>query len=264
MTVLYVLLGMAAVVALLLFLRVTVVLEAGDEWRMTLWILFLRFRLFPKRRKPIRLRQFRIRAFRRRRLKEERRYRKKQIAKRFSEAEKERKKEAAPQEPKRSLKENIEEGVWLVRNVILQMVRTFGSRLRIKVIRFRITVAGEDPARTAIVYGCVCQAVSAILALTERGLRVSYPRGDPDAVAVRADFLSGKPVFDVKLNVSFRIWHLLAAAGKGLVSYLKKPRETKKSKSDDPGGSRAEKTKTIRRKNEKQYENAPVPAGREV
>ena len=202
MTALYILLGIAALIAFLALLRITLILDAEEELTLTVKVLCFRFRLLPKRKRPPKLRHFRIKAFRRRRLKEERRFRKKELvhaASKKKEKKAEAVKAAEKEAPKRSLKENVAFGVDLVKYVVLRVLKAFGKRLRVDIHRIDITVATGDAAKTAITYGYVCQGVAYLKTVLDRYLTIRYSQKQRDAVVVRVDYLGERSTFKVHM-----------------------------------------------------------------
>ena len=125
MTALYILLGLAAFIALVACLRLTLVLRLEEEFSLSARILCFRIPLLPKKEKPLRPSRFRIKAFRRWRLKEEKQFRKKALAKAAADRKKEEKKKADEALKdgiqKKSWRDNATFGVDLVRHVILHL-----------------------------------------------------------------------------------------------------------------------------------------------
>ena len=277
MTALYIILGIAALIAFLAFLRITLILDAEEELTLVVKVLCFHFRLLPKRKRLPKLRHFRIKTFRRRRLKEEKRFRKKELARAASE-KKEKQAEAVKAEgkevPKRSLKENVAFGIDLVKHVVWRVLKTFGKRLRVDIYRFDITVATGDAAKTAITYGYVCQGVAYLEAVLDRYLNVRYPQKQRDAVAVRVDYLGEKSTFKVHMAFHIRVWQVLSLGLDALKGYLTMPKHEPKtepkdkaaskdkadSDSSDPFSGQAAPMNHTENKNEK----APEQAGKEV
>jgi len=268
-TVLYILLGIAAFFTLLACLNLTLILKAEDELTLTLRVLCFRIRLHPKRKSRPRLKDYRIKTFRKRRLREEKRFRKRELAKAAAARKKEEKKKAvkaAGQEPpKRSLKENVAFGIDLVKYVILRVITRFGKRLRIDVHHIDVVVASGDAAKTAVTFGYVCQGVAYLKELLDRHLQIRYPDKREGTISVRVDYLTEQPTFKVHIDFHIRVWQVVSLGMTALKGYLvmpkhePKPKDTKPESHDTPSGQSAPIDHTQNKK-----ENAPQQAGKEV
>ena len=99
------------------------------------------------------------------------------------------------------------EKIALVRALAAVLVRKTGKHLRLQAAALHIRVATGDAARTAILYGAVCQSLAYLLALLDRVTRLRAT--EPD-VSVESDYLSEKSSADVHLVFSIRIIGALA------------------------------------------------------
>ena len=272
MTALYILLGIAAFITLLALLRITLILDAEEELTLIVQVLCFRFRLLPKRKRPPRYKGFRIKAFRRRRLKEEKRHRKKELARAAVSEKKKKKAEAVKaagkEEPKRTLKDNVAFGIDLVKYVVLRVLKAFGKRLRVDIHRIDITVATGDAAKTAITFGYVCQGVAYIKELLDRCLNIRYPGKREETISVRVDYLAEKPTFKVHMAFHIRVWQVVSLGFAALKGYLAMPKHEPKAKPKDKTHPASHDTLSesnapidhTKIKNEK----APETAGKEV
>lgn len=225
MPVLIILGVLALIIALVLTLRVTLNIEYKDEVKMSVRVLFLKIGILPKKKKPINYKKFtakRLRRLlekdRRAELKKQEKKKKKQGAKAQKKAEKKKNKEIEkrnrrlghPAPKKRSLSENLD----IVRLILEAVARYFGKGIHVKVTRIRITVASDDAAKTAIMYGAVSAAVSWILEFLEQKAHLKY-KGEGDDpendVSVIADFTAEKPTADLKLSLRVHVWPLITS-----------------------------------------------------
>ncbi len=241
MTALYIILGIAAFFTLLACLRLTLILDVEEEAAVTVKVLFLKFKLAPRKDKP-KPKHFRIKAFRKRRKKEEKRYLKNKLAKARADRKKEEKNKAAEASEQKaetkSLKDNASYGIDLVKYVVLRVLKTFGRHLRVDIRRIDITVAEEDPAKTAVTFGYVCQGVAYLKEILERYLTIRY-REREGVVAVRADYLSGKGRFKANLAFHIRVWQVVAVAFVALKGYLAMPKKDKPQSSEPKSENQA-------------------------
>lgn len=194
-----------------MFLRVSVIIEADEGARVFLKILFIKIKLVPKERKKINLRDFESKRFKRKQEKEKKKALARKKSKQKKEAKKKQKKdiakEKAKEQPKKKMSvSEIMDIVGLVSKLVGTFFVRFAKRLRLDLARIHITVGGEDAASTAISYGVVCQGVSAVVELLDRITNIT-PEKNRD-IAVGVDFLSDKMKVDIKLSASLRVWHV--------------------------------------------------------
>ncbi len=273
---LLIILAVLAFFVLIAFIRPTVRIRTGNELSVALKVLFFRFRLFPRKEKKIKLKNFKIKNFRKMRLKEEKRLlakQKKKAEKEQKKAEKAQKKEAKGEvqkeesEGKRSLRENTVFVLDLVKYVLARALSKFGKYLRIEIRQIDITVAGEDPAKTAITFGTVVQAVSYIKELADQTLNVRYPEKREQYIAVRVDYLSAEPTVLLDISFGIRIWQIIAvgiAALKGYFFDVGKHEEKKTGKEQDEPGSALKNGETEKKTKKSDRKKEPVKTGTEV
>ncbi len=234
MILLYILGGLVFLVFSVMLIPITVDIKLEDELYVTLKTAFVKIKLTPRKEKPTRLSDFRIARFRKRRLKEQRKYllsRPKKKKPEQTEAEK----KAKEEKPKRSLKENVDYVLDLVKLVVLRAIKKFGKHLRISLYYLQITVGGTEPDKTAITYGYICQSIAYLTKIFDRHLNMKYPGKTENRIYVGADFSS--PKTDVRLHIAFRIkvWHMAHTGLSALLGYMGMPkREPKKVIQKDP------------------------------
>ena len=205
---------------LLLSLKATFTVEYAGEVRLTLRVLFLRLRLFPKKEKKRPQSMSRRRAERLKASLE-----KKQEKKRAKKQKKKAAKAAAKAEKKQSGKKSkkspqeIFDIITTACNLVKQVVGKFFGHLRIDLARIRICVGMGDAASTALVYGAVSQAINVFFPLIEDIKTVSLPKGRD--IAVTADFTSDETEIDIKISFSLRVWHLFHIAIAALIELIK-------------------------------------------
>lgn len=191
MTALYIILGILLCLFLLLMMRVRVVLAFDDSIRVDLCILFFKFRLYPRKKKKIRVKDY-----------SHKRYRKR-LAKRR--AEKKKKGEVAPQQkkPKLPLRQRISLFISLFKGIYEPFLRYF----RIDIARLRIDVATGDAAKTAILTGVVSQSVAYLCAILDNHTNVG--RTYHAEIAVQPNFLEERSRAEGKFIFSLRTVRIL-------------------------------------------------------
>ena len=233
MILLWIFLGIAALIALIMLTPVTVDIKVKDELIVYLKVWFVKIKLTPKKEKPIKLSDFKIARFRKRRLKEQEKYllsRPKKKSGHITDAEKEEK-----EKPQYALKENVRYVLDLIRLAVLKAIKKFGKHFRISLYHLRITVGGNEPDKTAITYGYICQGVSYLTAIFDRHLNMKYPGKTENRIFVGADFTSPKTKIDLHVSFRIKVWHIASVGLTGLFGFLKVPkRVAKEIKENNP------------------------------
>ncbi len=194
----------------LMFLRASVIIEADEGARVYLKILFFKLRLYPKEKKRIRLKDYSTKRFKRLAEKEKKKSESKQKKKASKQAKKQKKTSAQDGKKEKMTLSDITDIVLLVRKLAQTFFAKFGKHLHLDITRVHVTVAGEDPASTAIFYGIVCQSVAYLVELLDNITNLC-PKEDKD-IAVNADFFATKPSVNIKLAASMRVWQAIDIA----------------------------------------------------
>ena len=226
MILLYMFGALLALIALVLLTPITVDVKLKDELTAYLKIWFVKIKLTPKTEKPIKLSDFKIARFRKNRLKEQKEYllSKKKLNKKKIESESKKKKE----KPEYSLKENVRYGIDLMRLAVLRAIKKFGRHLKISLYHLRITVGGNEPDKTAIAYGYICQSVSYLTHIFDKHLNMKYPGKTENRIYVGADFTSPKTEIDLHIAFKIRAWQLVSVGLNGLFGYFDVPKRVPK------------------------------------
>ena len=233
---LYIVLGIVALVLLTLSVPITVEICSGEELTVKLRALLFSFKLYPRKEKPVKLSQWKIKSYRKRRLREYRKYLKKKLR---SEAEDKRIKRFADEHPdefktaksnaKVSTKDNAKYVLDIINNAVVKSLKTFKHGLKVKIYYLRVTVGGDEPDKTALTYGYVCQSVAYLNEILKQHLNVSYPGHTDRRLYVGVDFLAPKTIVEARVSLNMRVWHLLKTAGVGIYGYLTTDKPVKKS-----------------------------------
>lgn len=202
---------------LLLSLKATVTVGYGDTVTLSVRVLFIRIRLLPKAEKRAR-RSMSAAQARRIRKKAEKKAAKKAEAAKKKKEKKSAHKLSREEKPKKTPRE-ILDILSLVRAIVAAVVRKFFKHLRIDVARLKIKVATGDAASTAVAYGAITGAVSALLPVLEKVKSFKLP--DQKDLSVEADFLGDGCEFDLSLSFSLRVWHVLDVALGALAAFLR-------------------------------------------
>ena len=190
--------------ALLLALRVRICIVLKDDTSVTLHILCFQKRLFPRRKK--------VKPFSRKRAEKNARKAAKKASKKAAKAKKE-KHLFSPKKEK-----TFAEKIIFVRAISAVLIRKTHKHLRMHAARLHVRVATGDAAKTAILYGVVCQSLSYLLALFDRVTKLKAVIPD---VSVTADYLSEKPSADIRLVFSLRVWGALAIIFSAAIAFIR-------------------------------------------
>ncbi len=218
MTALYILAAVACIIAIPFLCRIYFSFSySGGEASILLRYAFLRIHLLPSKQGKIKLGDYTFEKVAQRQAAE-----KKKDAKKQSSPKKPKKKEAA-----KSKKSDEGEGtekksaislLLTMREIIFDTIKRFPGKLRLEILRLRLSVGAEDAAATAIGYGAVTQAVGAALTLAEEHADVRIRR---DAVMILPDFLSGKLDADVSVRLSVRVGSVFGLALRFIFNFIK-------------------------------------------
>lgn len=214
---------------LILLLRVQLIIRAKDSVVLELKILFLRFRLFPRKKK------INPKDYDPRRIERAKRKAAKKAAKQLKKKQKrEAQHEASPPE-----KMPLADKVRLVRALAGALIRRTRKHLKLHAARLHIRVATGDAATTAITYGAVSQGLSYLLTALDQ---VTKLKATPPDVAVEADFIGERSEIDAKIIFSIRIFGALATAIPLLFTFLNTKRALKAARRKKQNSSERKET----------------------
>ena len=233
-----------------------ITLDISETTALSVRVLFLRFKILPKKEKSYNVKNYSLKKIRKREekarkkaeaaaLKKKKKAEKKATEKAKKKAELEgltREERRAAKALQKASKPALGDLVSLICRVLGVFCSRFFGKIRIKVARLNVRVGAADAMQTAVLYGVANQSVQYLMA----GLgRITNLDGlDKAEVSVTPDFLSGKIDFDLKLTIRVSLGNVLGAlirAGwKFLVGYIrikpdpKKPQEGRIPKAPKP------------------------------
>lgn len=94
----------------------------------------------------------------------------------------------------------------MVRDVLGAIFVKLFRYFRVRVKNFHITVASEDAATTAMLYGAICGYGDAIMAILEKALDFKIEKGAK--VGASCDYLSEEMKLDVEVDISISVGNL--------------------------------------------------------
>ncbi len=191
MTGLYIAIGIALLIALILFVRSNVIINYEENLTVFLRILFIKIRLIPAKQKKHKKRRKKV---------------KKHSAANSS--------NATPTQPEK--KENILQKLWAIKSVLLHTIEKFLGKLHFKFVKLNIVVAGENATSTALLYGAATQGVTYLIEILDNISNVDISKKSD--ISVRSDFVSQKSSFEGKIVLYISTVHIIYVG----VHFLKK------------------------------------------
>lgn len=211
MTGLYITAFILIALAILLFSPIRLSLSFDGSLSLDARYLFLRFPLYPKEKK-IRLSDYTKRKIKKRQKKA---MQKRRIAEQ-KEANKQKKK-------KRTLTQNLRL-LRLLLALLKEIYKDILDAVRIKIRAFRVSVATDDAAKTALLYGTAAQGTAYLLAILQDFTRTEIKHKN---VAVTADFLGNQSTIDVHLIFFATPFRLCVLGVKTFYLFLKQKNTSK-------------------------------------
>lgn len=194
MIALYIILGIALLISLILLLRVKLIISYDDSLVVYLRILFFKIRLLPSKPKKTKKRK-----------KSKKSKSKKQDTESKEDANTEKKKEESPVSK-----------LWALRKILLHTIEKFLGKLHFKLVKLRIVIASENAASTALLYGATTQGVSYLIEALDNISNVDIEKRSD--ISVRCDFTSQKSSFEGKVVLYISVVHIIYVG----IHFLKK------------------------------------------
>lgn len=217
MTALLIILIVLALLLVLLLIPVRLSLSFHDALSVSASYLFLHFPLYPKE-KGVRLSDYTPRKLRKRK----RKLREKQRQEKAAKAKK-------AQKPKMSLEKRLRQ-LRLILAVLKNVYKNILSAVHVRVKRFYVTVATDDAAKTAILYGIAAQSTAYLIALLRQETKTTVKRGGADVIA---DFCGTESALDVHIVFSARPISLLYLGLRAAFLFLKYRKQPDKNKNGE-------------------------------
>ena len=188
----------------LAMVRCQITVEYHDS--LTAYISLVGWKLwcYPKKKKNIRINRYTSQKIEKLNKKEasKKLRRKNRKAARNSKKKKKQDQTAATSSTPKTLPENL----GLIFKLLSVVFSRFSHHVKLKATRIIITVATEDAAKTAVLFGAVNQAVGDILTLLDTYGKLEGMR---DArIVVAPDFMADKTKADICISLSLRLWHM--------------------------------------------------------
>ena len=188
-------LGIATFVALILATRATINIVYEDQLKIYLKVLFLKFRLYPERKK-----KFNIRAY-----------------------EKKQKKELNPlnikliDSSKANAKTDIVDNIKTISSILSVLFKTFTKHLHVKLAKIHIKIATPDAAQTAILYGAASASLAYVVELLDSYTKLHTIK--ERSIYIEPDFLSEKSEIKINISLSLSVFGALVTIINTVIKY---------------------------------------------
>ena len=123
-----------------------------------------------------------------------------------------------PHVSEKKSRKSIPEVLDLLRELITDAAEPFGKCARLKVKKLHVTAASESPDKTAIMFGHLNTAASAVLLAAQKYEKFDVCDG---ALGVYSDFLATKPSLDANIELEVKTRYAILTAYRILKSYMK-------------------------------------------
>jgi len=185
-----------------------------------LYVLFLRFQLYPAKKKKIKLSDYSLKKLRSR---EQKQKKSEKASRKGKKSDKKAQKSKKSTEKTKDEKLSFGDTISLTR-MIISVIRVAAKRfiqyLRVRIDALRIQVSADDAAETALLYGAAAQSVSYLFTFLNECLSVRCKK--PDSVGVWANFTCEGFAADIDITFSIRVWQIAAIMLSQIVRLIKK------------------------------------------
>ena len=143
----------------------------------------------------------------------------------------EKKKKAGQTEKKKSSVSDKLDFIKFITELLTDVSRKFLSHLKIKLSVVNITVATDDPAKTAITYGMFSQATAYFLEILDNIVKVK--RGFKSDINVYADFLGSETTMKIDVSLYYRPIRAIGLIFTSLLLFMKRKEKNNQHKTEE-------------------------------
>ena len=194
-----------------------------DDIVAVVQVLFIKFRIYPKKRRKYKSGAFRIKRFRRRVKRNLKRADSREARKRLRAEKKKNKKQSdsdAANGNGGKRKRAIKPLVRMLLRIFKVFIQRFPRYLQITVSRLIIGVGTDDAAATAVTYGYVVQSVQYLITYIKQNSNLK--RTKKAVVSVYPDFAAVKSTVELDVTLNIRVWQVIALGISLVIAYLNK------------------------------------------
>ena len=188
-------LGLIALIALVLATRATINIVYEDKLIIYLKVLFLRFRLYPSKKKKFNSKSYEKKLKNRANLKDIRLV------------------DSDKALPKKGIVDNIK----MISYVLRVLFKSFSKYLHVKLAKIHIRIATPDAAQTAILYGAASSSLACLVELLDSYTNLHKIK--ERSIFIEPDFLSEKTVAKINISLSISVFGALVTIIKSIIRY---------------------------------------------
>lgn len=221
---LYILLGIAVLLGLLLSMRLKLYIKTGDSFELRAGLGFVVFSLTPKKKKSkIDLSDFtyekHMKRLEKERAKSEKKSRRKKMKALAKNAKEVSEKESDDEKNGGSVKKFTLESIIEIIEFVLDEFPRFTSCIDTEIKKLDIEVAGRDAADCAVKYGVISQLTGYLIEILASGTSMRALKSD--SISVRANFLGEKTVYKIDIRLRLRLFSVLCVGLHALFRFIR-------------------------------------------
>ncbi len=188
-------LGFAALISLVLVTRATINIVYEDQLKIYLKVLFLKFRLYPEKKRKFRAKSYDKKL--------------KKIANH--------KDVRLIDSSKVQDKSNIVDNIKTIYEILKVIFKSFSQYLHVTLAKIYIKIATPDAAQTAILYGAASASLACIVELLDSYTKLHKIK--ERSVYIEPDFLSEKSDIRINISLSLSVYGAIAMIIKSVIKY---------------------------------------------
>ena len=202
MFLLYIIGAILGLILLILLIRVRLIFSYGEKLSLKVGALFINYDLLKKRpKKKIKKKKAEKKTLQKSTVAASESPQKKNMIKEFTEDM------------------DIGDFLDLISALFSSLGKMVNNHLYVRLNKFRILVGGEDPAKSAIQFGAICQSCTYLFEILRNNTKL-YPLEKSD-VTVYHDFSAAKSEYELTITVKLRIIHVLGMLLSVLFEFIK-------------------------------------------
>ena len=195
----------ATILLIIIFLlssRIKIQISYSEDIKVIAKYLFFKKPVYPKQEK-LKISDYKYK-----------KYKKKLLKKKKKKSDEKNETVKQPENKKKSIVNQLKLLIYIVKKIYKKLF----NKLRIDVKYINITVASDNAAKTAVLYGIVYQSVDYLLAFINENTRINQKKAED--ICITTNYLTDKTIFDINLVFSMSVFSLLDIGMKMTYNYL--------------------------------------------
>ena len=191
----YIVLGLALLVALLLSIRASIHIEYKNELKIYLKVLFFKIWLFPEGKLKINPKKY----------------------EKLLKGDNPSPPAIISEISKESKKNGLVENVKMIARLMSSLLKACAPYMKVRLAKVHVFVGSSDAAKTAILYGVVSGAVAILVDNIDEFTNLHKLK--KKSIIVEPDFLSDKTTADINVSLSISVYGLIASMLKVMIKH---------------------------------------------